>query len=276
MKIGIVGLGLIGGSLAKAVKNKSTHSILGFDADVEVLHKAMNEKVVDASLGKNNLKECDLVILALYPSATIAFFQNNLEYFKEGAIIVDCAGVKKRICAELTPLARKKSLHFIGGHPMAGIEESGYQHSFSSLFDRATMILCKEDSVDDDACEILKSFFLSIGFQAVNVTNALEHDEVIAYTSQFAHIVSNAFVKSPTGEKYKGFSAGSFKDLTRVAKLNETMWTELFFENREELIRETDVFMESLLAYRTALAENNREKMKELLKAGRIIKEQLE
>ncbi len=276
MNIGIVGLGLIGGSLAKAIKANTQHRVYGTDVNEKTTAAALSEGCVDVALDESNLSHCDVVMVALYPQATIDYLKRSVTLMKKGAIIVDCAGVKKRITEEVRSLVQNLPVHFIGGHPMAGIEKSGFENSFSQLFSRAPMILCKSEESDDEATKTLEALFLSMGFGYVNISTPEEHDHMIAYTSQLAHIVSSAYIKSESAERHRGFSAGSFKDLTRVAKLNETMWTELFFENRELLLAETDAFMSQLANYRKALAEGNYEDMKKLLKEGRIQKESVE
>ncbi len=276
MNIGIVGLGLIGGSLAKAIKTNTEHLVFGMDENEKVTNLARAEGFVDLALDESNLSQCDTVIIALYPQATIDYLKNHAKLMKNGTIIVDCAGVKKRIIDEVEEVVRNLPVRFIGGHPMAGIEKSGYENSFPQLFSKASMILCKTRETDEEALGILEELFLSIGFGFVKVTTPEEHDRMIAYTSQLAHIVSSAFIKSKNSDNHQGFSAGSFKDLTRVAKLNETMWTELFFENQEALLQETEAFMRELESYRKALSEGNYGEMKKLLREGRLQKESVE
>jgi len=270
--VGIAGLGLIGGSLAKAIKAKTECRVLGFDIREDVVSLAKEQGAIDGKLTPALLAECTLVIIALYPDDVISYFAENAPYMRNGTIVVDCAGVKTRICEELSARAKEHSVRFVGGHPMAGVECSGYSGSFAELFDGATMIMCRDNYTDSGALEELGSFFLSLGFGSVKITTAREHDEIIAYTSQLAHLASSAYIRSDTVERRYGFSAGSFKDLTRVAKLNEDMWTALFFENRSNLLKETDTFIEHLRSYRDALASSDHIAMKELLKSGTALK----
>ena len=223
--VGIAGLGLIGGSFAKALHGKD-YTVYAMNRNPEVLKAASG--VIDGALTKENMCLCDLIIIALYPDAIINFFLEYRDYIKKGAIVVDCAGVKERICREISPLAAEKGIHFIGGHPMAGIENSGFSASFAELFAGASMILCKDEYTCDEAVEEAADFFMRLGFGGIKISTPQEHDAVIAYTSQFAHIVSSAYIQSEASRMRRGFSAGSYKDLTRVAKLNEQMWTELF------------------------------------------------
>ena len=270
--VGIAGLGLIGGSLAKAIKAKAGCRVLGFDICKDVMSLAKEQSVIDGELIGAALAECGLIIVALYPDDIISYCRKSLSYMRSGTIVVDCAGVKMRICEELSALTKEHSIRFVGGHPMAGVERSGFTSSFAELFNGATMILCEDSYTDRSALEELRSFFLSIGFGNIKITTAREHDEIIAYTSQLAHLVSSAYIRSSTMKRRYGFSAGSFKDLTRVAKLNEDMWTALFFENRENLLKEADVFLDHVRSYRDALASLDRNTVKELLRSSTTLK----
>ena len=270
--VGIVGLGLIGGSLAKAIKAKTDYRVLGNDIRKDVLALARKQSVIDGELEDSSFGECGLIIVALYPDDIILYCKKNFTHMQSGTIVVDCGGVKTRICENLSVLAKSRSVRFVGGHPMAGVECSGFSNSFAELFDKAVMILCEDEYTDCGAVEELRSFFLSIGFGKIKITTAQEHDEIIACTSQLAHLVSSAYIQSDTAKRRYGFSAGSFTDMTRVAKLNEDMWTALFFENRENLLKETDAFLDQLRIYRDALALADCGVMKELLRKGTALK----
>jgi prephenate dehydrogenase len=266
--IGIAGLGLIGGSLAKSIKARTKCRVLGFYTREDVVVLAKEEGVIDGGLTDSVLGECACVIVALYPDVVVSYCDRRLSLMKRGALLVDCAGVKTKVCAALSALAKQRGVRFVGGHPMAGVEKSGFAASFAGLFDNATMILCEDEYTDPAALESLSAFFLSLGFASIKITTAKEHDEIIAYTSQLAHVVSSVFMQSDTAQKRYGFSAGSFKDLTRVAKLNEDMWTSLFFENRDNLLKETDTFLLWMKRYRAALDTRDIGAMKALLKNG--------
>lgn len=276
MKVGIVGLGLIGGSIAKAIKNKTKHAIFAWDSDKEVCQQAKAHGVIDEIMDNGNPQECDFTIIALYPIATIEYVKTMKKLFKKNSIVVDCAGVKKEICDILEPIAKEEKFFFCGGHPMAGIEKSGFAHSMTNLFDGATMILTppKENYLGSGDKELkeIELLFSSIGFKRIQVATPQEHDEMIAYTSQLAHVVSSAYIKSDLVTKFKGFSAGSFKDMTRVAKLNEHMWAELFLENSEFLGKEVDIFIQRLQEYSKAIKEKDEETLKTLLKEGKEIR----
>ncbi len=274
MTIGIVGLGLIGGSIAKAIKKYTKFNVLVYDVNEDVQDKVMSENQFDGILNCSNIGKCDFLILAIYPKATIEYVTSYLQHMKQGAIVVDCAGVKERICNELSPLCSSRGISFIGGHPMAGATNSGFAYSKAELFANATMILCKDGYTSPDAFDKASELFLSIGFAEINTTTPQQHDSVIAYTSQLAHIVSSAYVKSPTMQSRKGFSAGSFKDLSRVAKLNEYMWSELFFENKANLLTEIDGIINELIKYKEALGNDDLTEMQRLLRRGRMLKEE--
>ncbi|MEE0745846.1 MAG: prephenate dehydrogenase, partial [Anaerovoracaceae bacterium] len=234
MEIGIAGLGLIGGSLAKAISQNTDNTVYGYDISDQVVKKAVLVDAIEQPLNDKLLTQCDIVVVALYPGDTIDYVTENADLFKPGAIVVDCCGVKKPVCDKLIPLAEEKGFLFVGGHPMAGLEHSGFTYAKKSLFNNASMIFTATKGPIESMSK-LKSLFTSIGFTNIEITTPEEHDRRIAFTSQLAHVVSNAYIKSPTAQRHEGFSAGSYKDLTRVAKLNEDMWTELFLENPDNL-----------------------------------------
>ncbi len=273
MNIGIAGLGLIGGSFARAFKHDTEETVLGYDRTQSVVYEAKLLEAIDGVLDEERMGICDYIIVCMYPEASVNFIKNNCDRFKKGAIVIDACGVKQYVCDELMPLAKEKGFTFIGGHPMAGMERSGFGNSTARMFNNASMILVPPEDCPIEVLESLKKFWGSIGFTNIEFTTAGNHDRVIAYTSQLAHIASSAYIKSPTALDHKGFSAGSYKDLTRVARLNETMWTELFLENRDYLLAETEGLIERLNEYADALRANDAETLKRLLKEGREQKE---
>lgn len=273
VKVGIVGLGLIGGSFAKALVKNEKYTVLAYDIDTVALHYAEMTKAIDGELTAENLGQCDYVLISLYPNAAVEYMTSNASSFKKNAVIIDTVGTKREICSVGFKLAEENDFIFVGGHPMAGTQFSGFKHSRETLFNNATMIITPKKNEDLRVLDSVKKLMLDCGFAKMNVTDAETHDEIIAYTSQLAHVVSNAYVKSPTALRHRNFSAGSYKDLTRVARLNETMWTELFFENRENLLHELDSVIGSLEKYREALRDGDRDGMKALLKEGRELKE---
>lgn len=272
MKIGIIGLGLIGGSIAKAIKQNTKNMVYGTDLLESVIYKAKLVEAIDDKLEEEMLHECDMVIIALYPGATIEYIKEHRLMFKKGAIVLDCCGVKECICNEVLPISEENDFLYVGAHPMAGIEFSGFEHSKNSLFKNASMILTPPSHIGIETMEMLKNLWMSLGFTNVQICSPKEHDERIAFTSQLAHVVSSAYIKSPSALNHKGFSAGSFKDLTRVAKLNADMWTELFLLNQENLALEIDGIIESLKQYSSAIKEGKEKELWDLLNEGTQIK----
>lgn len=268
MKIGIVGLGLIGGSIAKAIKQNTEHEVFGTDLQESVILKAKLLEAIDGKLEEDMIGMCDTIILALYPGDTVDFVKAHRDAFKRGAVVIDCCGVKEAVCSEIYPIAAEGGFSYVGGHPMAGIEFSGFEHSQKSLFRHASMILTPQADRTIQEMDQLKKFWVSLGFSHVQLSTPEEHDRIIAFTSQLAHVVSSAYVKSPTSLKHKGFSAGSYKDLSRVAKLNETMWTELFLLNRENLVTEIDGMIDRLQQFRDAISEGKEKDLWALLHEG--------
>lgn len=276
MKIGIVGLGLIGGSLAKALKFHTDHTVLGWNRTAEVVLKAKLLGAIDGELTDAQIADCDMLICALYPQLTVDFVLKYAPTLKKGAIVLDACGVKRVICKPLTAAAKMHGFVFYGGHPMAGLHKSGFSYTNVDMFKNASMILVPPDDADIAQLAMLKDLFLSIGFTNIQMTTAEEHDRIIAYTSQLAHIVSNAYVKSPEAQVHSGFSAGSYKDLTRVAELNADMWTELFLENDDNLLFEVEGIIANLQAYADALKNRDAETLHALLKAGSDRKQQID
>lgn len=272
MKIGICGLGLIGGSLAKAYK-RADETVFGYDINTAVTDYAVMAGIIDSALTQEKIGECDYIFVALYPQAVIDYVREIAPFVRKGATVVDLCGVKGTVCPPCFEAAAEHGFNFVGGHPMAGTQFSGLKAAKETLFDGATMILIPKPDEDMHILASLRDILLRAGFGTVTVSTAQIHDANIAYTSQLAHVVSNAFVKSPRSKVHKGFSAGSYKDLTRVAWLNENMWTQLFFENSENLIEEIDLLIGNLLKYSDALKAGDREKMFDLLHEGRLMKE---
>ena len=274
--VGVVGLGLIGGSMAKAIHAYTDCTLYGYDTDGAVLSRALDEGVVSAALTPERLPECGLVIIALYPEATVAYVTEHRERFRKEGLVMDCGGVKGVVCGPLKKISKESGFYFIGGHPMAGIERSGYEFSFPELFQRASLILTPYPGTPDSCLEEIWQFARRLGFGHLQPSTPQEHDHIIAYTSQLAHVVSCAYVGSPSAPGFQGFSAGSFKDMTRVAKLNEDMWTELFLENRDALVREIDTLVEELAAFAYVIRRGDRENLRNMLRRARVIKETID
>lgn len=273
--IGVVGLGLIGGSMAKTIQVRTQHTVLGFDANPKVVARALEDGTIDGALDATTLGRCDMVIVALYPQHTIAYVMDNLQNFAPNTVIFDCAGVKTGVCAALSQVCLQNGLRFVGGHPMAGIEQSGYAASFAHLFDGASMVLCHDAHTDRTALCAVENFVLLLGFGKVTLTTPEEHDRIIAFTSQLAHVVSNAYVQSPQAAQQMGFSAGSYKDLTRVAYLNEQMWSELFLENAQPLATEVRGLAQRLHQYADLIEQGERQALVDVLRRGKEMKQQV-
>lgn len=276
MNVGIVGLGLIGGSLAKAYKNARGNTVYGHDADTSVLDIAQIDGAVDGTLDSNSIGQCDVILLAVYPKAAVDYLASNAPLLSKNTLVIDCCGVKRDVCRHCFKIAEQYGFTFVGGHPMAGTHNSGFKHSKGTLFQGASMILVPPVYDDIMLYDRIEQALSPVGFGHLTITTAEKHDEMIAFTSQMAHIVSNAYIKSPTAQEHRGYSAGSYKDLTRVAWLNPDMWAELFLDNSDILIRELDVFIASISKYREALKNGDRQLLRALLNEGRMIKEELD
>lgn len=272
MNAAVIGLGLIGGSFARAIKEYTDFSVVGFDRDMPTLLAAKTVGAIDTVGDAEALSGCDITVISLYPQATVEFLRDNAASVKKGSVVVDTCGVKGSVCKECGEIARENGFYFIGGHPMAGTQYSGFSHSRATMFKGATMILCPEQGENIPTVERTRDFFLSLGFSAVHFTSPEEHDRMIAYTSQLAHVVSNAYVKSPRAQTHKGFSAGSYRDLTRVARLNPDMWTELFLDNRDALVTEIDTLIDNLKVYSEALKNGDAEALRSALAEGCALK----
>ena len=265
MTVGICGLGLIGGSMAKAYK-VAGHTVLAYDKNDAALGYAALAGITDGTLDSDTIPQCELILIALYPQAAIKYLEQIAPIVDKSTVVIDLCGTKKQICDVGFELARKYGFSFVGGHPMAGTQYSGIKYSKETLFKNAPMVLVPEKCDDIYFLDRIKTLLAPAMFGKITVTTAEEHDAMIAFTSQLAHVVSNAYVKSPTAQNHKGFSAGSYKDMTRVAWLNEYMWSELFLENKEPLLYEIDYIIKSLTEYRNAISENNLETLTALLR----------
>ena len=275
MTVGIVGLGLIGGSMARAYK-RAGNTVLGEDTDESVLRYAQLLGAVDAPLTQENCTDCQLILLALYPRAAIAWLEKMGPALSHETVVIDLCGTKARVCRDGFALAEKYGFTFVGGHPMAGTQFSGFKYSSAELFQGQPMVIVPPRYDDIAFFDRIKQLLSPAGFGHITITTADKHDAMIAFTSQLAHVVSNAYVKSPAAQEHTGFSAGSYKDLTRVAWLNEDMWSELFLENREHLLTELTGLMARLDEYRAALEDRDQSRLRELLREGRLAKERVD
>lgn len=275
MTIGILGLGLIGGSLARAYA-KAGHQVFACERDQSMLDFAQLAGAVNGELSTDTIPACDLILLAIYPAGSAHWLKKNAHLVRKDALVMDCCGTKTEICSRCFPLAEQYGFTFIGGHPMAGSHNSGFKYSRSNLFQGAPMVLVPARFDDIQLLQWAKDMLAPCKFGAFSVTSAQDHDRMIAFTSQMPHILSNAYIKSPTALSHKGFSAGSYKDLTRVAWLNPQMWAELFLNNRDNILYELDYYIESLNAYRAAVSAGDMELLVRLLDEGKKRKEQVD
>lgn len=275
MKVGILGLGLIGGSMARAYA-VAGHTVYAADLDESTLSFAMLSGAVHGRLDEETIPACELLLLAIYPGGSAKWLEDNGCLVDSGALVLDLCGIKQEVCKRCFPVARKYGFTFVGGHPMAGSHFSGFKYSRADLYKGAPMVLVPPRFDDIDLLQRVKDAMAPCGFGMFSVTTAEEHDRMIAFTSQMPHVLSNAFIKSPTARQHKGFSAGSYKDLTRVAWLNAPMWSELFLENRDNLLFELNTYLDSLIAYRDALEARDGERLTALLEAGKKAKEEVD
>ena len=267
MNIGIVGLGLIGGSMAKSLQVRTRYKILGYDINQEILSMARQCGAIDEFLTRENLKTCSIILIAIPPSAVATWVRDCAPFLSNSAIVIDMCGIKQALVAEIEPLAREYGFVYVGGHPMAGKEKNGFAASTENLFVGMSMILTFKK--DCPLPEGLEAFFLSAGFAQVLLCSPEEHDRIIAYTSHLGHIISNAYVKSPELRHCVGFTAGSFQDMTRIACMDEALWTELFFANAHFVTIELRNLIENLEKYADALQSKDTEQMTALLREGR-------
>ena len=272
--IAIIGLGLIGGSFARAFKKYTNHTVIGFNRTVSTAEAALEQGAIDKIGTEEDLQQADIVLLSMYPKVSCDFVEEHIDSFKPGCIITDDCGIKTYLAERLAALCKAHGLYYVGGHPMAGREVSGYKASSAELYKGASMLLVPTEASTREIVQEVKDLFAEVGFSQIVVTTAEHHDRMIAYTSQLCHVISSAYIKSPSELEHKGYSGGSYRDLTRVAYLNETMWTELFIENRRALVPEIDEMIRHLTEYRDAIQQEDEETLYRLLHEGKRRKEQ--
>ena len=277
-RIGVVGLGLMGGSFARAFSAADVE-VYAWNRTRSTLELAMIE-TVKGELNDNTVPTCELIILAGYPQATVDWLGEMADIISPGAIVIDTVGVKRKICSECEAIAQGHDWTFVGCHPMAGTQYSGFAHSRATMFKGAPMVVVPPSHMDDfervEVLERLKKLLAPCQFGSFTLATAQVHDRMIAYTSQLCHVVSNAFIKSPTSRDHHGFSAGSYRDLTRVAHLNAPMWTELFLDNADYLSSELGLIINNLQAYKDALDAGDATELERLLAEGDKIKREIE
>ena len=275
MTVGIVGLGLIGGSFATAY-HAAGHTVLAFDIDRSTYDFAVLSGTVNGPLTDETLSTCDLILIAVIPSAAVDYLKHHAAHIGPKPVVIDCCGTKRVVCAACFPLAKEHGFTYLGGHPMAGTHNSGFKYATPTMFHNAPMVLVPENHNDIQLLSRVKDLLAPAGFSRFSITTAEQHDEMIAFTSQLAHVVSNAYIKSPTAGLHKGFSAGSYKDMTRVAWLAPRMWAELFLENKEYLMTELNTLIDNLRQYQDAMERNDLPGLVQLLDEGRRRKEEVD
>ncbi len=268
MKIGIVGLGLLGGSIAKALKRVG-HQIVGVDSNPAVLKQALKDGAIDVADG---VESCAVVFVCLYPRDAVAYMLGTA--FQKGALVTDICGVKRFVAENVAQKLHEAGVRYVGGHPMAGREVGGFENSDGRLFAGASYIITRDVYTSEVAAEQLAALAMEMGCGRVTYSTPEEHDRAIAYTSQLAHVVSNCYVKNPIAQK-TGFSAGSFLDLTRVAKMNAAMWAELFIENGDFLAGDIDNIVQELQRLKTAVLSKDEALLCRLLDEGSKLKEKI-
>ena len=264
--VGIIGLGIIGGSLAECIKTKTDNVVFGRDIDPDTMRAALGYGAVDAEQTDDRFHECDMIIIALYPAAAIRVLREIAPLVGRSTVVIDCCGIKREICALGASLSEKYGFSFIGGHPMAGRECWGFESAKATLFDGASMIITPHEEEDEVLVARVSEFFLNIGFGRITKTTPDDHDRIIACTSQLAHVLSSSYIRSDAAAEHEGLSAGSFKDMTRVAALNDTMWSEIFLMNKDYLLDEIDGLIKHLSEYRDAISDDNRERIAEMMR----------
>lgn len=272
MKILVVGLGLIGGSICKALKKYTSHYVTGCDLNHDIEFSALRDVAIDDTFD-GNFSGYDLIIVSLFPEAAEKYITENISKFDKNTLITDVCGIKGDFCTRMKNLAENAGMRYLGMHPMAGKEFGGYHNSSADLFLKANFIITPfEDSKYEDY-DLLSTIAKEIGAGKIVNTSPENHDKMIAYTSQLAHIVSSAYVKSPELSLECGFSGGSFQDMTRIATMNEKMWTDLFMQNRDNLLFELELLIENLGKYSEALKNSDSSEMLRLIAEGRQLKE---
>lgn len=274
MNILIVGLGLIGASLAKTLKKNTNHHIMGWNRTASVMNRALAENVIDECGELEALiPKADVTIINFYPKAIVPFVMDHRHLFKENSIVTDSCGIKTKICRELEK--ESFNFYFIGAHPMAGREVSGYDNSLSTLFDNASFICTPTEDIPRNKTDALVGLAQEMGFARTVVTTPEHHDEMIAFTSQIAHVLACSYVLSPLAPYHAGYSAGSYRDVSRVARINADMWTELFIDNKEPLVREIDDLVSNLMKFKYCIVNGDENQLHDLMEQGNRIKEEI-
>ncbi|MCC8074291.1 MAG: prephenate dehydrogenase [Clostridiales bacterium] len=274
MNVLILGLGLIGASLAKTLKKNTNHHILGWNRTESVTKRALDDNVIDETAELSDLlSRADITIINFYPDAIVPFVLEHKNEFKKNSIVTDSCGIKTKICRAIEK--EKLDFYFIGAHPMAGREVSGYDNALDNLFDTASFICTPTDDIPRSKTDALVGLAQEMGFARTVVTTPEHHDEMIAFTSQIAHVLACSYVLSPLAPYHEGYSAGSYRDVSRVARINADMWTELFIDNKEPLVREIDDLVSNLMKFKYCIVNGDAKELHDLMEKGNKIKEEI-
>ncbi|SHK17823.1 prephenate dehydrogenase [Hathewaya proteolytica DSM 3090] len=282
INVAIVGLGLIGGCFTKSIKsNLNVDKIWAIDVNKDVLDLAKEQGFIHEGIlagseeEKSAIREADLIILCTYPKETVQFVEDNMNYFKSGAIITDAAGIKSNIMKKISDILRE-DLSFIGGHPMAGREVTGFQNSSENIFKGAQYILVSGDGEKDESSDFMKQFLLQIGFGKVIELTAAQHDNMVAFTSQLPHIIACTLMNNNMVEGNNLCVGGSFMDATRVAKINCELWMQLFMENKTYVGKQLKIFIDDMKEIYDLIENEKCEELKEKLCKGSDMRKEMD
>jgi len=272
-KVAVIGLGIMGGSIVKALKKSGKYYVIGYNRTTDISQRALADKAVDEIWDGASPLDADITVLAVNPNVTYDLFKTLPALLKKGSILTDICGVKAELVKKGEAVGREYGVHFIGGHPMAGRERSGYDYSTEDLFFNRSYIFTETVNTNKEALNILSQMALDIGCSDVTITSPEYHDKMIAYTSQIPHILAGAYMNSPTSATHKGYSAGSYHDVSRVASVDENLWSQLFLQNKDNLLYEIDILIRNLQDYKEAVTRNDSSRLSGIIKTGRILKE---
>ncbi len=274
MKVLICGLGLIGASLAKTLKKNTTHTVLGWNRTPSVTEKALRDGVIDRTGDIDELmSDADITFVNFYPDAIVPFILEHKNSFKKDSIVSDSCGIKTKICKELEH--EKLNFYYVGAHPMAGREVGGYDNSQDTLFDKASFIVTPYENTPRNKVDALVGLAQDMKFARTVVTTPEHHDEMIAFTSQIAHVLACSYVLSPLAPMHPGYSAGSYRDVSRVARINAEMWSDLFIDNKDALVREVDDLVSNLMKFKYNIINEDRQALCDLMNKANSIKEEI-
>ena len=272
-KVAVIGLGIMGGSIAKALKKSNKYYVIGYNKPEEISDRALNDKAIDEIWDGISPLDTDITVLAVNPSVAFELFETLPALLKKGSILTDICGIKSKVVTVGEEVCKKADVRFVGGHPMAGREHSGYDYSTEDLFFNRSYILTETQNTDKEAINDLSQMALDIGCVGVTITSPAHHDKMIAYTSQIPHILAGAYMNSPTSATHNGYSAGSYHDVSRVASVDENLWTQLFLANKNDLLYEIDILIRNLEDYKDAIKSSDAARLSTIIKTGRILKE---